>query len=39
MTERARNFMNAIWDCRNNQGADGDEVGTGLCVVVAAQTD
>jgi hypothetical protein len=22
MTERAQNFMNAVWDARNNQGAD-----------------
>ena len=25
MTERAQAFMNAIWDCRNNQGADTEE--------------
>jgi hypothetical protein len=22
MTERATNFLNAVWDARNNQGAD-----------------
>ena len=22
MTERAQNFMNAVWEARNNQGAD-----------------
>ena len=25
MTERAQDFMKAIWDCRNNQGADTEE--------------
>ena len=25
MTERAQEFMNAVWDCRNNQGADTEE--------------
>jgi hypothetical protein len=24
-TERAREFMKAVWDCRNNQGADTEE--------------
>ena len=25
MTERAQAFMNAVWDARNNQGADTEE--------------
>ena len=25
MTERSQEFMNAVWDCRNNQGADTEE--------------
>lgn len=25
MTDRAQAFMNAIWDARNNQGADTEE--------------
>ena len=25
MTERAQAFMKAVWDCRNNQGADTEE--------------
>ena len=25
MSERSQEFMNAVWDCRNNQGADTEE--------------
>ena len=38
MTERARNFMNAIWDCRNNQGADTEEKLVSAILQVAAET-
>ena len=37
MTERARNFMNAIWDCRNNQGADTEEKLVSAILQVAAE--
>ena len=38
MTERARNFMNTIWDCRNNQGADTEEKLVSAILQVAAET-
>ena len=38
MTERARNFMNAIWDCRNNQGADTEEKLVSAILQVAAES-
>jgi hypothetical protein len=38
MTERAQNFMNAIWDCRNNQGADTEEKLVSAILQVAAET-
>jgi len=38
MTERARDFMNAIWDCRNNQGADTEEKLVSAILQVAAET-
>jgi hypothetical protein len=25
MTDRAKEFMSKVWDCRNNQGADTEE--------------
>jgi hypothetical protein len=25
MTDRSQEFMKAVWDCRNNQGADTEE--------------
>ena len=37
MTERARDFMNAIWDCRNNQGADTEEKLVSAILQVAAE--
>ena len=37
-TERARNFMNAIWDCRNNQGADTEEKLVSAILQVAAES-
>ena len=37
-TERARDFMNAIWDCRNNQGADTEEKLVSAILQVAAET-
>ena len=38
MTERSRDFMNAIWDCRNNQGADTEEKLVSAILQVAAET-
>jgi hypothetical protein len=38
MTERARYFMNAIWDCRNNQGADTEEKLVSAILQVAAES-
>ena len=38
MTERAQAFMNAIWDCRNNQGADTEEKLVSAILQVAAET-
>jgi hypothetical protein len=38
MTERARDFMNAIWDCRNNQGADTEEKLVSAILQVAAES-
>ena len=38
MTERAQNFMNAVWDCRNNQGADTEEKLVSAILQVAAET-
>ena len=37
-TERAREFMKAIWDCRNNQGADTEEKLVSAILQVAAET-
>ena len=38
MTERAQAFMDAIWDCRNNQGADTEEKLVSAILQVAAET-
>ena len=38
MSERAQEFMNAVWDCRNNQGADTEEKLVSAILQVAAET-
>ena len=38
MTERSQAFMNAVWDCRNNQGADTEEKLVSAILQVAAET-
>jgi len=38
MTERAQDFMKAVWDCRNNQGADTEEKLVSAILQVAAET-
>ena len=38
MTERAQAFMDAIWDCRNNQGADTEEKLVSAILQVAAES-
>jgi hypothetical protein len=38
MTERSQEFMNAVWDCRNNQGADTEEKLVSAILQVAAET-
>lgn len=38
MSERSQAFMNAIWDCRNNQGADTEEKLVSAILQVAAET-
>jgi hypothetical protein len=38
MTERAQEFMNAVWDCRNNQGADTEEKLVSAILQVVAET-
>ena len=38
MTERSENFMKAIWDCRNNQGADTEEKLVAAILKVTAET-
>jgi hypothetical protein len=38
MTERAQEFMKAIWDCRNNQGADTEEKLVAAILQVATET-
>jgi hypothetical protein len=38
MTERAQEFMKAVWDCRNNQGADTEEKLVSAILQVAAET-
>jgi hypothetical protein len=37
MTERAQDFMKAVWDCRNNQGADTEEKLVSAILQVAAE--
>jgi len=38
MTDRAQEFMKAVWDCRNNQGADTEEKLVSAILQVAAET-
>jgi len=38
MTERSQAFMNAVWDCRNNQGADTEEKLVSAILQVVAET-
>ena len=38
MSERSQEFMNAVWDCRNNQGADTEEKLVSAILQVAAET-
>ena len=38
MSERSQEFMNALWDCRNNQGADTEEKLVSAILQVAAET-
>jgi hypothetical protein len=37
MSERSQAFMNAVWDCRNNQGADTEEKLVSAILQVAAE--
>ena len=38
MSDRAHDFMKAIWNCRNNQGADTEEKLVAAILQVAAET-
>jgi hypothetical protein len=38
MTDRAQEFMNSVWDARNNQGADTEEKLVSAILQVAAET-
>jgi len=38
MSERSQEFMNAVWDCRNNQGAYTEEKLFSAILQVAAET-
>ena len=38
MSERSQAFMKAVWDCRNNQGADTEEKLVSAILQVAAET-
>ena len=38
MTDRAKEFMSKVWDCRNNQGADTEEKLVSAILQVAAET-
>lgn len=38
MSERSQAFMNAVWDCRNNQGADTEVKLVSAILQVAAET-
>ena len=38
MTERAQAFMNAVWEARNNQGADTEEKLVSSILLLAAET-
>ena len=35
---RAKDFMNAVWDCRNNQGADTEEKLVSAILTIAAES-
>ena len=37
MSERSQAFMNAVWDCRNNQGADTEEKLVAAIISVLAE--
>ena len=37
MSERSQEFMNAVWDCRNNQGADTEEKLVAAIISVLAE--
>ena len=37
MSERSQAFMNAVWVCRNNQGADTEEKWASAILHVAAE--
>jgi hypothetical protein len=38
MTDRAQEFLNAVWDARNNQGADTEEKLVAAILSLAAET-
>jgi len=38
MTDRAQEFMNAVWEARNNQGADTEEKLVSTILKLAAET-
>ena len=38
MTERSQAFMNAVWEARNNQGADTEEKLVSAILKLAAET-
>ena len=38
MTDRAQEFLNAVWDARNNQGADTEEKLVSAILQLAAET-
>lgn len=38
MTDRAQEFMNAVWEARNNQGADTEEKLVSSILLLAAET-
>ena len=37
MTDRAQEFLNAVWDARNNQGADTEEKLVAAILLTAAE--
>jgi hypothetical protein len=38
MTDRSQAFMKAVWDCRNNQGADTEEKLVAAILKTAAES-